>query len=1054
MEITENQKKTIINTISIPSYTNMDDLGIPLFAELDNNSNIKQVNVTIKGINLNFIDLIKEKTKYIRKNHTDQITTFDQSCKFYYIKSKIDYILVVKTLNDNIVEKYKYSTSGILISKIKDVKSENKLIRTNGSRTLIIENNNVIETSSLIKLKPLSKVKIKKDVWLPDSNIGVIDTETYLNNNSIQEIYALGFKTKLDASPVTYYIDNSNGKTNNSREIVLTMINELLRPKYNNITFYCHNLGGYDVIYFLKVLNDYNQDSNNIEKYKISQILRDDKIIRLTIRKDKNVLTIVDSYCILTNSLSALSKHFDVETSKSLFPYKFSVENNLFYIGQTPGIKYYNDISQLEYNKLYSDNWSFKEETIKYLNNDLNCLYEVINKANKQIFKDYKINMTESITISGLAMKIYLNKYYKDNIPLIDKPSIYKDIKQAYYGGITEVYRPYGENLFYYDVNCLYPYASLNDMPGLDCEKINYIHTNNNPDIFNLFGFFYCKIETPKDLYFGLLPIRNKLGIELPVGSWYGWYYSEELKFAKENGYLIKVLNGYSFNRVTNVFKDYISDVYAIKSNPENTSQKTIAKSLLNNLLGRFGISFDKAITEIMNTSLFNEKSLMNKIISYKEIGDDKLLVTYLPKLDYDIVNSHNLDFIKVLSKHKDKELSSIDNTSIVISAAVTAYARIYINKIKLYILSHSKNIYYSDTDSIVTDMKLGDHMVDNKEIGKLKLEHKINKGIFITNKTYCLLDKDNNFINKAKGVKSNSLNLSDYEKLLNNNNITTAVKSYSKTDWTKGEVKILEKSNITINSNSYQKRDKIYSNNKWINTKPKVINSRGYHTKCFNQIYINYFDTSLVVYKAPKLAIVLIPEITKNNYIPFYLNVHNKFKTILCYILLVTSLVGYGVSFLCNVDDDLSINDDIEENGEEIVILETKAPINIESKEPDYNELHLDLNKDVNKDINNELDLDNKYIGIEDIRYLFDIEINNEVKDGKDGKVSSRPTTADSNNTSISNSLSTDTNPTTISSGPPVSELINDNTIPFSPFTPNTLENLMAEIKGTRANI
>lgn len=51
-------------------------------------------------------------------------------------------------------------------------------------------------------------------------------------------------------------------------------------------------------------------------------------------------------------------------------------------------------------------------------------------------------------------MKLYLNKHYNENIPRINKPSIYSDIKQAYYGGITEVYKPEGHN---YDVNSLYP---------------------------------------------------------------------------------------------------------------------------------------------------------------------------------------------------------------------------------------------------------------------------------------------------------------------------------------------------------------------------------------------------------------------------------------------------------------------------------------------------------------------------------------------------------------------------------------------------------------------
>lgn len=40
----------------------------------------------------------------------------------------------------------------------------------------------------------------------------------------------------------------------------------------------------------------------------------------------------------------------------------------------------------------------------------------------------------ESVTISSLAMKIYLSTYYKGNIPIITKASVYRDIKQGYYG--------------------------------------------------------------------------------------------------------------------------------------------------------------------------------------------------------------------------------------------------------------------------------------------------------------------------------------------------------------------------------------------------------------------------------------------------------------------------------------------------------------------------------------------------------------------------------------------------------------------------------------------
>lgn len=62
----------------------------------------------------------------------------------------------------------------------------------------------------------------------------------------------------------------------------------------------------------------------------------------------------------------------------------------------------------------------------------------------------------------------------------------------------------------------------------------------------------------------------------------------------------------------------------------------------------------------------------------------------------------------------------------------MTAYARIYISKLKLYILSLGGKIYYSDTDSIITDLKLNDKMISSNELGKLKLEHIVKIGIFI----------------------------------------------------------------------------------------------------------------------------------------------------------------------------------------------------------------------------------------------------------------------------------------------------------------------------------
>lgn len=66
-------------------------------------------------------------------------------------------------------------------------------------------------------------------------------------------------------------------------------------------------------------------------------------------------------------------------------------------------------------------------------------------------------------------MKIFLTRFNKGNIPLINKKSLYEDIKKATLVVLLKsIDRPYRKNFYYYDVNYLYPYAGLNPMPGLN----------------------------------------------------------------------------------------------------------------------------------------------------------------------------------------------------------------------------------------------------------------------------------------------------------------------------------------------------------------------------------------------------------------------------------------------------------------------------------------------------------------------------------------------------------------------------------------------------------
>jgi hypothetical protein len=231
------------------------------------------------------------------------------------------------------------------------------------------------------------------------------------------------------------------------------------------------------------------------------------------------------------------------------------------------------------------------------------------------------------------------------------------------------------------------------------------------------------------------------------------------LKFAQNNGYKIKVLNGYIFNKCFNTFKDYVNTIYQHKVNNVNTVERSISKRLFSKILGRFGIKLDKFISDIVSFKRFSIMRLINKIIGYQILSKNKILVSYVPDLNVNIIKSNNLDLVKLSKKYKDKERIGYENSSVVISAAVTAYSRIHILQLKLDIMELGGFIYYSDTDSIVTNIKLLKKFVSSTELGKLKLEHIIQYGIFITGKTYCMINDKNKLISKAKGIQPKSLN-------------------------------------------------------------------------------------------------------------------------------------------------------------------------------------------------------------------------------------------------------------------------------------------------------
>lgn len=126
------------------------------------------------------------------------------------------------------------------------------------------------------------------------------------------------------------------------------------------------------------------------------------------------------------------------------------------------------------------------------------------------------------------------------------------------------------------------------------------------------------------------MQIHNNNKTVSPLGKFTGWFFSEELKYARDHfGYKFNVLNGYIFDQKI-IFKDYVNELYNLrltfdKSNPMNY----VAKILMNSLYGRFGLS------PVLPESMIISNNELDKLVDLGEISelidfdDDSLLISF-----------------------------------------------------------------------------------------------------------------------------------------------------------------------------------------------------------------------------------------------------------------------------------------------------------------------------------------------------------------------------------------------------------------------------------------
>src|SRR5882757_3634212 len=240
----------------------------------------------------------------------------------------------------NKLNEIEYLKNGNSLIKIKDqIISENKFIRIIDNKKYYFENGEQFVMTKEMKSKFISKTTKSK---ISVNNFITLDIETFVKDNILTPFCISIYDGK---NICNFYLTDYK----NVDDLIITALKSIMIRKYNGFNVYMHNMAKFDIIFLFKYL---------LKLGLVHPIIHNERIISIDFnfgKDNKYKIKFKDSLLLLLNSLSKLSKSFNVENPKSVFPIFFVNENNLDYIGEVPECKYFKNINLVEFNKYKSN---------------------------------------------------------------------------------------------------------------------------------------------------------------------------------------------------------------------------------------------------------------------------------------------------------------------------------------------------------------------------------------------------------------------------------------------------------------------------------------------------------------------------------------------------------------------------------------------------------------------------------------------------------------------------------------------------------------------------
>lgn len=263
------------------------------------------------------------------------------------------------------------------------------------------------------------------------------------------------------------------------------------------------------------------------------------------------------------------------------------------------------------------------------------------------------------------------------------------------------------QDIMGYDINSMFPFCMLNDYPE---------YLMDDPQMNKTKGMVEATVTVPTDIF--VAPIVHRApGGELlyPVGRFRGvWTYDEVRYLQRVGGRVLKVHKAMGCNTMVRPFDQFIKTCYDKRKASKNDAERLFLKVLMNSLYG-------KLASKNQVTRTVSRQSLLQK-------------------------NAKRMEEVKWINYHRgllDYFTPQQDYVNVPWGAMITAYARLLLTKYMVQI--PAEKLIYCDTDSIYC---LNHQLPLSPELGAMKLEKRASVMEVVQPKAYRI---DNYW--KAKGV-------------------------------------------------------------------------------------------------------------------------------------------------------------------------------------------------------------------------------------------------------------------------------------------------------------